>query len=172
MIPHCGFDLHISNIEWCWASFHVFISHLYLFFGEMSVLLPTFWLGCLFSWYWAAYIMRPPLQHARLSCPSPSPVAYSHSMSIESVIPSNISSSVIPFSFCLQSFPASGSFPVSQVFASGGPSIGVSASAWVLLMNVQGWFPLGWTGLISIQSKGHLRVFSNTTIQLLVYFGD
>ena len=74
-----------------------------------------------------------------------------------------ISSSVIPFS-CLQSFPASGSFPVSQFFASGGQSIGVSASASVLPMNIQDWFPLGWTGWISLQYKG-LRVFSNTTVQ-------
>ena len=82
-----------------------------------------------------------------------------------------ILSSVIPFSSCLQSFPASGSFPVSQFFASGGQSIGVSASASVFLMNIQDWFPLGWTGLISLQSKGLLRVFSNTTVQKHQFFG-
>ena len=83
---------------------------------------------------------------------------------IESVTPS-ISSSVVPFSSCLQSFPGSGSFPMSQIFPSGGQSIGVSASAPVLLMNIQDWSPLGWTGWISSQSKGLSRVFSNTTVQ-------
>ena len=76
-----------------------------------------------------------------------------------------ISSSVIPFSFCPQSFPASGSFPISQFCASGGQSIGVSASASVFPMNIQDWFPLGWTGWISSQSKRFSRVFSNTTVQ-------
>ena len=79
-----------------------------------------------------------------------------------------IPSSVIPFSFCLQSFPASGCFPMSQFFASGGQSIGVSAS--VLPMNIQDWFPLGWTGWISLQSKGHSRFFSNTTVQKHQFF--
>ena len=84
-------------------------------------------------------------------------------MSIESMMPSSISSSVIPFSSCLQSFPASGSFPVSQFFTSGGQSIGVSASASILPMNIQDWFPLILTGLIFLQSKRLSRVFSNTT---------
>ena len=74
-------------------------------------------------------------------------------------------SSVIPFSSCLQSFPTSGSFPMSQFFTSGGQSIGVSASTSVLPINTQGWFPLGWTGWIFLQSKGLSRVFSNTTVQ-------
>ena len=83
-----------------------------------------------------------------------------------------ISSSVIPFSSCPQSFPASGSFPMSQPFAWGGQSIGVSASAAsVLPMNTQDWFPLGWTGWISLQSKGLSRVFSNTTVQKHQFFG-
>ena len=82
-----------------------------------------------------------------------------------------ISSSVVPFSSCLQSFPASGSFPMSQLFLSGGQSVGVSASASVLLMNIQEWFPLGWTDLISMQSKGLSRVFSNTTVQKHQFFG-
>ena len=76
-----------------------------------------------------------------------------------------ISSSVIPFSFCPQSFPASGSFPMSQLFTSGGQSIGVSALASILPMNIQDWFPLGWTGWISLQSEELSRVFSNTTVQ-------
>ena len=82
-----------------------------------------------------------------------------------------ISSSVTPFSSCLQSFPASGSFPLSQIFASGGQSIGVSASASVLSMHIQDWFPLGWTGWISLQSKGLSRVFSNTIVQKHQVFG-
>ena len=82
-----------------------------------------------------------------------------------------ISSSVIPFSSCLQSFPASRSFPLSQLFTSGGQSIGVSASASVLPINTQDWSPLGWTGWISLQSKGLSRVFSNTTVQKHQFFG-
>ena len=83
----------------------------------------------------------------------------------------SISSSVVPFSSCLQSFPASGSFQMSQFFTSGGQITGVSASASVLPMNIQDWFPLGWTGLISLQSKGLSRVFSNPTVQKHRCFG-
>ena len=91
-------------------------------------------------------------------------------MSTESVMPS-ISSSVLPFSFHLQSFPASGSFQMSQFFTSGGQSTGVSASASVLPVNIQDWFPLGWTGWISLQSKELSRVFSNATVQKHQFFG-
>ena len=101
------------------------------------------------------------LQHARLPCPSPTPRACSNSCLSSQWCHPTISSSVVPFSLCLQSFPASGSFPVSQFFASRGQSIGVSASASVLPMNIQDWFPLGLTGLISLPSKGLSRVFSN-----------
>ena len=94
------------------------------------------------------------LQHARLSCPSPNSGTYSNSCPLSWWCHSTISSSVVPFSSCFQSFPASGSFPMSQLFASGGQSIGVSASASVLPMNIQDWLPLGWTGWISLQSKG------------------
>ena len=82
-------------------------------------------------------------------------------MSIESLIPSNHPSSVVPFSSCLQSFPGSGSFPMSQFFASGGQNIGASTSVSVLPMNIKDWFPFGWTGLISLQWKGLSRVFSS-----------
>ena len=92
-------------------------------------------------------------------------------MSTESVMPSNHLISVVPFSSHPQSFPASGSFQMSQLFASSGQSIGVSASTSVLLMNTQDWSPLGWTGWISLQSKGHSRVFSNTTVQKHQFFG-
>jgi len=109
------------------------------------------------------------LQHARLPCLSPTPRAYSNSCPWSRWWHPTISSSVIPFSF--QSFPASGSFPMSQFFTLGGKSIGVSASASVLSMNIQGWFPLGLTSLISLQSKGLSRVFSNTTVQKHQFFG-
>ena len=105
------------------------------------------------------------LQHARISCPSPTPGAYSNSCPSSWWCHPTISSSVVPFSSCLQSFPASGSFPMSQFFASGGQRIEVSASASVLPMNIHGLFPLGLTGLISLQSQGISRIFSNTTVQ-------
>ena len=111
------------------------------------------------------------LQHTRLPCPSPTPGACSDSCPLSQWCHPTISSSVVPFSFCPQSCPASGSFPVSPFFTSGGQSIGVSALALVLPMNIQGWFPLGWTGWISLQSKGLSRVFSNTTIQKHQFFG-
>ena len=104
------------------------------------------------------------LLHARLPCP-PSPRVCSNSCPSSQWCNRTISSSVIPFSSCLQSSPASGSFPMSQLFTSVRQSIGASASASVLLMIFQGWFPLGLTGLISLQSKGLSKVFSNTTVQ-------
>ena len=100
------------------------------------------------------------LQRARLPCPPPTPRACSNSCPLSQWCHPTVSSSVGPFSSCLQSFPVSGSFPMSQFFASNGQSVGVSASASVLPMNIQGWFPLGLTGLISLQSKGLSRVFS------------
>ena len=110
------------------------------------------------------------LQHARLPCPSPTPGACSNSCPLNRWCHPTISSSVVPFSSCLQSFPASGSFPVSRFFTSDGQSIGISASTSVLPMNIQDWFPLGWTGWISLQSKGLSRVFSNTTVQKHQFF--
>ena len=108
----------------------------------------------------------------RLPCPSPTPGAYSNSCPSSRWCHPTISSSVVPFSSCLQSFPASGSFSIqSQFFTSGGQSIGVSASASVLPMNIQDWFPLGLTGLISLKSKGLSRVFSNITVQKHQFFG-
>ena len=109
------------------------------------------------------------LQHARIPCLSPTPRAWPNSCPSSQWCHATISSSVIPF-FCLQSFPASRSFPVSQFFSSGGQSIGASASASVLPMNIQDWFPLGLTSLISLQSKGLSRVFSNTTVQNHPFF--
>ena len=110
-------------------------------------------------------------QHARPPCPSPTPGVYSNSCPSSRRCHPAISSSVIPFSSCPQSLPASGSFPMSQFFAWGRQSIGVSASASVLPMNTQDWSPLGWTGWISLQSRGLSRVFSNTTVQKHQSFG-
>ena len=113
-----------------------------------------------------SYSLQPHgLQHARLPCPSPTPGAYSNSCPRSRWCHQTISSSVVPFSSHLQSFPASVSFPMSQFFAWSGQNIGVAASASVLPMNTQDWSPLGWTGWISLQSKRLSRVFSNTTHQ-------
>ena len=109
------------------------------------------------------------LQHARLPFPSPTPGVYSDWCPSSQWCHPPISSSVVPFSFCLQPFPTSGSFPVSQFFESGGQSIGTSASASVLSVNIQDWFPLGLAGLISLQSKGLSRVF-NITVQKYQFF--
>ena len=110
-------------------------------------------------------------QHTRLLCPSPTPRVHPNPCPLSRWCHPTISSSVVPFPFCLQSFPASGSFQMSQLFASVGQSIRVSASTSVLPMNIQGWFPSGWTGWISLQSKGLSRVFSNTTVQKHQFFG-
>ena len=110
-------------------------------------------------------------QHARPPCPSPTPGVHPNSCPLSRWCYPTISSSVIPFSSCPQSFPASGSFPMSQLLASGSQSFGVSTSTWVLPMNTQDWSPLGWTGWISLQSKGLSRVFSNTTVQKHQFFG-
>ena len=109
-------------------------------------------------------------EHTRPT-PSPTPRVHSNPCPLNPWCHPNISSSVVPFSSCPQSFPVSGSFPTSQFFTSGGQSIGVSASASVLPMNTQDWSRLGWTGWISSQSKGLSRVFSNTTVQKHPFFG-
>ena len=111
------------------------------------------------------------LQHTRPPCPSRTPGTCSNSCPLSGWWHPTISSSVIPFSSCPQSFPASGSFQMSHLFTSGGQSSGVSASASVLPMNIQDWFPLGWTGWISLQSKGLSRVFSSITVQKHQFFG-
>ena len=111
------------------------------------------------------------LQNTRLPCPSLSPRVWSNSSPLSQWCHPTISSSVTPFFSCPQSFPASGSFQISWIFTSGGQSIGVSASASVLSMNIQDCFPLGWTGLISIQSKELSRVFSTNTVQKHQFFG-
>ena len=109
-------------------------------------------------------------QHARPPCPSLTPGVHPNSCSLSRWCHPTISPSVVPFSSCPQFFPASGSFQMSQLFTSGGQSTGVSASTSVLPMNTQNWSPLGWTGLISLQSKWLSRVFSNTTVQKHQFF--
>ena len=111
------------------------------------------------------------LQHTRPPCPSPTPKVHPNPFPSSRWWHPTISSSVVPFSSCPQSFPASGSFQMSQLFASAGQSIGVSASTSVLPMNTQDWSPLVWTGRISLQSKGLSRIFSNTTVQKHQFFG-
>ena len=109
-------------------------------------------------------------QHTRPLCPSPTPRVYPNPCPCSQWYNPDISCSVVPFSSCPQSFPASGSFQMSQIFAPGGQSIGVSASTSVLPMNTQDWSPLGWTVWISLQTKGLSRVFSNTTVQKHQFF--
>ena len=111
------------------------------------------------------------LQHTRPPSPSPTPGVYSNSCPFSQWCHPTISSSVVPFSSCLLPFPVSGSFQITQFFASGGQSIGVSASASVLPVNIQDWLPLGWSGWISLLFKGLSRVFSNTTVQKHQFFG-
>ena len=111
-------------------------------------------------------------QHARPPCPAPTPRVYPNSYALSQWCHPTISSSVVPFSSCPQSFPASGSFQISQLFPSGGQSIEVSASTSVLPMNTQDRSPLGWTSWISLQSKGLSRIFSNTTVQKHQFFSS
>ena len=111
------------------------------------------------------------LQHTRLPCPSPTPRAYSNSCPLSQWCHPTILSSVVPFSSHFKPFPASGSFPMSQLFALRSQRIGVSASVSILPMNIQDWFPLGWTGWLSLQSKRLSKVFSNSTVQKHQLFG-
>ena len=127
---------------------------------------------CQFSCSVVSDSLRPhESQHTRLPCPSQTPGVYWNSCPSSRWCHPAISSSVDPFSSCPLSLPASGSFPMSQLFTWGGQSIGVSASASVLPVNTQDWFPSGWTGWISLQSNGLSRVFSNTTVQKHQFFG-
>ena len=134
--------------------------------------MPTFLYSVQFSRSVVSDSLRPhETQQARPPCRSPTPRVYPNSCPLSRWRYPIISSSVIPFSSCPQFFPASGSFQMSQFLTSSGQSIGVSASASVLPVNSQGWFPLGLTGLISLQSKGLSRVFSNSTVQKHQFFG-
>ena len=140
--------------------------------GGKDILLFSTFLSLQFSHSVMSNSLRPHgLQYTRLPWPSPTPGACSNSCSSRCWCHPTISSPVVSFSSHLQSFPASGSFPMSRFFTSGGQSIGISASTSVLPMNIQDLFPLGWTGWISFLSKGLSRVFSNTTIQKHQFFG-
>ena len=148
----------------CFTSIFSNIFYLYVIYNILC---------CLFSRSGMINSLRPhELRHARPPCPSPTPRVYLNSCPLSRWCHPTISSSVIPFSSCLLSFPASGSFPMSQLLDSGGQSIGDLTSASVLLVNIQNWLPLGLTGLISLKSKGLSRVFSfDTTIQKHQLFG-
>ena len=154
------------NAAWCLYAFSVW--------NFTSLILSIFSLNSAFSVQFSCSVVSDSflphgLQYARLPCPSTSPEAYSDSCPSSQWCHPTISFSVIPFFSSLQSFPASGSFPMSQFFESGGQSIGVSASS-VLPMSIQDWSPLGWTGWISLQSEGLSRVFSYTTVQKHQFF--
>ena len=194
--PHSKFPMAIY-FTYGNVSFHVTLaihltlsSHLSmsisLFYMSVSPLLPCKWVlqyhssrigTCAFSSVqYSRSVMSNSLwphelQHARPACPSPTPRVYSNPCPSSQWCHPTISSFVVPLSSCPQSLSASGSFPMSQLFTWGGQSIGVSASASVLAMNIQNWSPLGWTGCISLQSKGLSRVFSNTTVQKHHFFG-
>ena len=132
----------------------------------------TFFSSVQFSCSVVSYSLWPhEPQHARPPCPSPTPRVHPNPCPLIRWCHPTVSSSVILFSSCPQSFPALGSFQMNQPFTSGGQSIGVSASTSVLPLNIQDWSPLGWTGWISLQSKGLSRVFSSTTVQKHQFFG-
>ena len=160
--------LTISQFTWIWYSFRL-ISLVFRIVWFVSAYFS--FTSVQFSRSVKSDSLRPhESQHARLPCPSPTPGIHSDSRPSSQWCHPAISSSVIPFSSCSQSLPASESFPISQLFAWGGQNIRVSASASVLPMNIQDWFPLGWTGWSSLQSKGLSRVFSNTTVQTHEFF--
>ena len=141
-------------------------------FGEIVGFLKQYPYSVQFSCSVVSKSLRPhEPQHARPPCPSPTPRVHPNPCPLSQWCHPIIPSSVIPFSSCPRYFPASGSFPMSQLFESGGQRIGVSASTSVFPINIHDWFPWGWTGWISFQSKGLSRVFSNTTVQKHQFFG-
>ena len=166
---------------WSHFTFSVFYFKIYMdlfaFYSTMYVWLfhckmTTLFISVQFSHSVMSYSLRPhESQHTRPPCPSPTPRVYLNSCLLSHWCHPAISSSVVPFSSCPQNLPASGSSPMSQLFAWGDQSIGVSAPASVLPKNTQDWSHLGWTGWISLQSKGLSRVFSNTTVQKHQFFG-
>ena len=173
--------LYISiRSSWFNVSFKACVSWLIftpiVYWCEWSVKVPHYYCVTVSSVQFSCLVMSDSLwphglQHARPLCPSPTPRAYSKSCLFSRWCHPTITYSVIPFSSHPQSCPASGSFQMSRCFTSGGQSTGVSASASVLPVNIQDWLPLGWTGWISLQSKGLSRVFSNTTIQKRQFSG-
>ena len=170
-----GADSYLTNLFVCTSIFHLFWKFLRHWLPLPSFLCFTsFFIFYLRDIQFSCSVMSDFLwphesHHTRPPCPSPNPGVYPNSCPLNWWCHPTISSSIIPFSSCPQSFPASGSFPMSQLFASGGQRIGVSTSTSVLPMNTQDWH-LGWTGWISLQSKGLSRVFSNTTVQKHQFF--
>ena len=160
--------LLISRLVNYWREYNFLKLHVYQI--QTNHPEPTFF-SSVQSLSYVQFSVMPWLQKAMPPCPPWTPGVYSDSSPLSWWCHPTILSSVIPFSSCLHSFPASGSFPMSQLFALGGQSIGVSASTSVLPMNTQEWFPLGWTGWISLQFKGLSRVFSSTTVQKHQFFG-
>ena len=160
----CQVFSHFGWVNW------VFLGH----FHEYILLKCVWFFSCVFSQFSSSVVsdsLRPhERQHARPPCPSPIPRVYPNSCPLSWWCHPTISSSVVPLSSFPQSFQASGSFQISQFFTSGSQSIGVSASTSVLPMKTQDWSPLGWTGWISLESKGLTRVFSNTTVQKHQFF--
>ena len=157
-MTHIHSKLFNTIVHFLSGGWRLFLSMCYIPKGDQGMLL-------LFSHSVMSNSLRPHgLQQARLPCSSQSPRVYSNSCTSSWWCHPTILSSVVPFSSCLQSFPASGSFRVSQLTPSGGQSIVVSASASILPVNIQGWFPLGMTGLISLMFKELSRVFSSTTV--------
>ena len=169
---------HILHVGWMWIL--VAMGWTLLGWIACSEILCTFryleydfiYSSVQFRWSVMSDSLRPHgLQHTRPPWPSPTTGVYSNSCPLSQWCNPAISSSIFPFSSCLQSFPASGSFPMSWFFPSGGQSIGALAWSWVIPVNIQDGFPLGWTGWISLQSKGLSRVFSNTSVLKHQFFG-
>ena len=164
-----SFCFTMSKKSWAFRTSSILINHVTLCLklcGLSSIYFSSIQLLCRVRLF-----ATPGLQYTRLPSPSPTPGAYPNSCSLSWWCHPTISSSVVPFSSCPESFPASGSFQMSQLFIWGGQSIGASASASVLPKNIQDLFHLGLTDLISLQSKGLSRVFSNTTVQKHQFFG-
>ena len=165
----------MCSLAWLWWSFHNVLCTLNMYINMYDKYIKQrikfvkrkdrYILLLLFNYQIVSDSAIPRLQHARLPCLRLSPGIYSNSWPLSQWCHSTTSSSVIPFSSCLQSFPASGSIPMSQFFTSGSESIGISASASVLAVNIQNWFPLGWIVLILLLSRGLLSIFSSTTIK-------
>ena len=162
----------MSLVNLLWSLFLLF-----LYGNEEWIIWPIkIFIKCFSSVQFSRSVVSNPLQphelqHIRPPCPSPIPRVHPNPCPLSWWCHPTISSSAVPFSSCPQSFPGSGSFPMIQLFVSGGQSIRASASTSVLPMNTQDWSPLGWTSWISLQSKGLSRVFSNTTVQKHQFFG-
>ena len=173
------YDL-IFNFYCFWREIYCYLFHYFFVYNTcfLPVCCTDFSFATWFEWHSVQFsrsvvsdsLWSHELQHTRPPCPSPTPGVHLNPCPSSRWCHQAISSSVVSFSFCPQSFPASGSLPMSQFFTSGGQSIGVSASTSILPMNINDWLSLEWIGWISLQSKGLSRVFSNTTIQKQEFF--